>query len=108
VKRPTQVFISPFRWSVKWGKNEVLKHHPNGDACGSCDMVSLTIAVDAGRSEDYAKAILLHEILHACIRSSDPTLDDEAEETAVAAITSPLLATLRDNPTVVAYLLDQS
>jgi hypothetical protein len=108
MKRPMMVLISPFRWQIKWGKHEVLKHHPNGDACGSCEMASLTIAVDAGRSEDYARAILLHEILHACIRSSDPTIEDEAEETAVAAITSPLLATLRDNPSVVAYLLGES
>ena len=105
--RPRQIIISPFTWLVKFSKQEVLKHHPSGDACGSCDMSSMSIAVDPGRHEDYARATLLHEILHACIRSSDPTLDDDAEETAVAAITSPLLAMLRSNPDVVDYLIEE-
>jgi hypothetical protein len=70
-------------------------------------MESMTIAVDPGRNEDYARATLLHEILHACVRSSDPTLDDDHEETVVAAITNPLLAMLRDNPDVVDYLLSE-
>jgi hypothetical protein len=68
----------------------------------------MSIAVDPGKHEDYARATLLHEILHACIRSSDPTLDDEHEETVVAAITGPLLSMLRDNPDVLDYLTDDA
>jgi hypothetical protein len=71
-------------------------------------MESMSIAVDPGRHEDYARATLLHEILHACVRSSDPTLDDEHEETVVAAMTGPLLSMLRDNPEVVDYLMDDA
>ena len=104
--RPKHVVIAPFNWAVKWSRQEVLKHHPNGDACGSCDMESLTIAIDAGRAEDYGRSTLLHEILHACVRSSDPTLEEDHEEVVVAAITNPLLSMLRGNPDVVRYLLD--
>jgi hypothetical protein len=71
-------------------------------------MESMSIAVDPGKHEDYARATLLHEILHACIRSSDPTLDDEHEETVVAAMTGPLLSMLRDNPDVLDYLTDDA
>jgi hypothetical protein len=71
-------------------------------------MESMSIAVDPGRHEDYARATLLHEILHACVRSSDPTLDDEHEETVVAAMTGPLLSMLRDNPDVLDYLTDDA
>jgi hypothetical protein len=71
-------------------------------------MESMSIAVDPGKHEDYARATLLHEILHACIRSSDPTLDDEHEETVVAAITGPLLSMLRDNPDVLDYLTEDA
>jgi hypothetical protein len=71
-------------------------------------MESMSIAVDPGRHEDYARATLLHEILHACIRSSDPTLDDEHEETVVAAMTGPLLSMLRDNPDVLDYLTEDA
>jgi len=68
----------------------------------------MSIAVDPGKHEDYARATLLHEILHACIRSSDPTLDDEHEETVVAAMTGPLLSMLRDNPDVLDYLTEDA
>ena len=106
--RPKTVKISPYLWVIKWSRQSVLSFHPNGDACGACDMQSMVIAVDPGKAEDYARATLLHEILHACIRSSDPTLDDEHEETVVAAITGPLLSMLRDNPEVVDYLMDDA
>ena len=65
----------------------------------------MTIAVDPGKSEDYARVTLLHEILHAAIRSSDPNIESEAEEMAVASMTGPLLATIRNNPEVMAYLM---
>lgn len=103
-RRPKRLKIAPYTWAVRWTLRDVLKFHPNGDACGSCDLASTTIAIASGQSEDYNRSILLHEILHACIRSSDPTLDDDAEETAVAAITGPLLATLRENPELIEYL----
>lgn len=106
--RPKTVKISPYLWSIKWSRQSVLSFHPNGDACGACDMESMSIAVDPGKHEDYARATLLHEILHACIRSSDPTLDDEHEETVVAAMTGPLLSMLRDNPDIVEYLMDDA
>ena len=108
MSRPRLVKISPYTWSVKWSRHEVLKHHPSGDACGACDMGSMSIAVDPGKHEDYARATLLHEILHACIRSSDPRLDEDNEETVVAAMTGPLLSMLRDNPEVVDYLMDDA
>ena len=102
--RPKTVKISPYLWVIKWSRQSVLSFHPNGDACGACDMESMVIAVDPGKAEDYARATLLHEILHACVRASDPNLDDDQEEAAVAAITGPLLSTLRDNPDIVEYL----
>jgi len=104
-KRPNTVLVSPYTWQIKWSKAAVLSFHPNGDACGSCDLSSMTIAVDPGKSEDYARVTLLHEILHAAIRSSDPNIESEAEEMAVASMTGPLLATIRNNPEVMAYLM---
>lgn len=108
MSRPRLVKISPYTWSIKWSRHEVLKHHPSGDACGACDMESMSIAVDPGKHEDYARATLLHEILHACIRSSDPRLDEDNEEIVVAAMTGPLLSMLRDNPEVVDYLMEDA
>jgi hypothetical protein len=63
--------------------------------------------------EDYRREVLLHEVLHSCLRVTgcDPDRDAKAdctdvEERAVEAISGPLLAALRDNPELVTYLLN--
>lgn len=105
MNRPKRLRIGPHTWSVRWGRGDVLRHAPAGDAVGVCDYPSLTIAVEPARSEDYMRHTLLHEVLHACVRASDPPLDDEHEELAISAMTGPLLAALRDNPPLVAYIM---
>lgn len=77
------------------------------DAVGGCDEQSLTIAVDPGKAEDFARSTLLHESLHACLRISEPDIDEEIEERFIAALSNPLLAMLRDNPQMVYYLTRQ-
>jgi hypothetical protein len=106
MNRPTRVRVGPYFWTIRWSRKDVMRHAPTGDACGVCDLPSMTIAIDPGPAEDYGRATLLHEILHACVRASDPTLDDDHEETAVAAMTGPLLAFLRDNPDALEYLTE--
>jgi hypothetical protein len=106
MSRPKVVRIAPYNWDVAWSRNTVLHFHPEEDACGACDAASLTIAIDPGDAEDYNRATLLHEILHACLRSSDPAVDDEQEEMVVAAITGPLLSALKDNPELIEYLTE--
>ena len=60
---------------------------------------------------DYRRETALHEIVHCCLRVSDchPDRDakagvEDVEERAVAALTGPLLAVLRDHPDLVAWL----
>jgi hypothetical protein len=61
---------------------------------------------------DYRRETLLHEVIHSCLRAAacDPDEDAKAgvgdvEERAVAAMSGPLLAALRDNPALTDYLL---
>lgn len=70
------------------------------------------ITIRTALADDYEAETLLHEVLHSCLRVSgvDPDNDaaarlEDVEERAVAAIAGPLLATLRDNPELVDYLL---
>ena len=61
--------------------------------------------------DDYKRETVLHEIVHCCLRVTDCNPDRDAkagvedvEERAVAALTGPLLAVLRDHPELVAWL----
>ena len=61
--------------------------------------------------DDYKRETVLHEIVHCCLRVTDCIPDRDAragvedvEERAVAALTGPLLAVLRDHPELVAWL----
>lgn len=105
-KRPARLRIGPFTWKVLWSAEEVLRLCPEGDADGVCDQRSLTIAVDPGESEDYARNTALHETLHACVAASSPQGMDEHEEAFVAAVTAPLLGLLRDNKQFARWLIE--
>jgi len=59
----------------------------------------------------YRRQTVLHEIVHCCLSVTDCEPDRDAkagvedvEERAVAALTGPLLAVLRDHPELVAWL----
>jgi len=61
--------------------------------------------------DDYKRETVLHEIVHCCLRVTDCQPDRDAkagvedvEERALAALTGPLLAVLRDHPDLVAWL----
>jgi hypothetical protein len=61
------------------------------------------------RTVEGNAAALLHEVAHQCLFVAGANaVDDEGqavEERLVRAMTGPLLAALRDNPDLVAYLM---
>jgi hypothetical protein len=63
------------------------------------------ILLDPEQSPGHKRMALLHEVLHACWHLTDRAHDDD--EAACLALSGPLLDTLRRNPTLVAYLLDE-
>jgi len=90
-------------------------HEANTDAgsnlAGFSNGASQRIVLREDNAPDYQAETLLHEVLHQCLRVSSCRPDDDSkaglpdvEERAVAAMAGPLLAVLRDNPGLVAYL----
>ena len=107
-RRPRVLRIGAHTWRVRWSAADVarLLDDPQDQAQGAMNSDSLEIAVEPTKSREKERAVLLHEVLHACVESSDPGLSYEDEERAVAAITAPLLHALRTNPTLARYLLE--
>jgi len=64
------------------------------------------IAVEPLHERDQERAILLHEVLHACFASSGYAMSEKGEEAVVLALQGPLLDALRSNPTFVRYLTE--
>lgn len=65
------------------------------------------IQLDPDQSATQARDTMLHELLHACVSNTPLNLSDEDEERVVRGITPWLLAALRDNPRLVAYLTER-
>lgn len=106
--RPSEVKIGLFTWRVSWGRRAVTRLVGKaGRAGGACSTEHLELAVEplpkAGLVE---RSVLLHEVLHACFADSAYPMSMKEEERVVATLTNPLLSALRDNPTLVQYLLE--
>jgi hypothetical protein len=102
--RPRRILIGPVNWRVRWSRKAVRSIHPDEPASGGIDAEASLIAVDPGKSEGYNRTVLIHEVLHACLQTTDIDLSTKVEENVVRALTPTLLSTLRDNPNLVDYL----
>lgn len=83
------------------------------DARGLCVTETATIMVDEALHPSALRVTLLHETLHALTHHAGLAGElnghnDRLEEFVVQALAAPLLDTLRRNPALVAFLLDQS
>ncbi|WP_329492529.1 hypothetical protein OG618_37180 (plasmid) [Kitasatospora sp. NBC_01246] len=81
---------------------------------GYSDSTEQRIALRADLAPDYEAEVVVHEVLHQCLRVAgiDPDADAAAglkdvEERTVNALAGPLLAALRDNPALIDYLTHQ-
>lgn len=84
-----------------------------GELAGWSYDATQTILLAEGLGPDSERETVLHEVLHQCLASAGVRLDDDAaagvkdlEERAVRSMAGTLLATLRHNRQLVAYLLD--
>ena len=75
------------------------------DAVGRVDATTQQIFVSPSGGPDYQADTLLHEVLHCVWIAAGDRRDKVDNETAIAALTPGLLATLRQNPELVACLL---
>ena len=74
---------------------------------GQTDHCLNTITIDPALSPTMKRDTLLHEVLHAVFSATGVSRDlgSEKEEDAINRLTPTLLAVLRRNPELLAYLL---
>ena len=109
--RPESLRIGPFTYTVAWPEHvlDVDKFGAEDETLETLsarvDHVSLTIFIASFMARAVQRKSLLHEVIHACnwISGHD---DTSSEEQFVRALAFPLLDVLRDNPPLVAFLVE--
>lgn len=77
-------------------------------AYGDCTVAKTAIRYCPEMSPAMERATILHEVLHATAHSVGIADDEELDQEGwVKRIDGPLLAVLRDNPLLVAYLIER-
>jgi hypothetical protein len=71
---------------------------------GLCLNQQLVIAIQTGNALGQEQDTVLHEVLHAV----DYAMQTKMNERQIAAIATGLLSVLKENPSLVEYLLDSS
>jgi len=108
---PKKVKVGHARYSMRHEKNLAAVAGANG----SCGEDTQDILIDPMMGPDMERDTVLHEVLHAVfhladIRANLPKDDNgdakDAEEKIIRPLASRLLELLRDNPKLVAYLLE--
>lgn len=111
VRLPASVKVGPFDYSVVVGGkawDEARLKENDADLIGHHSPSTLTISMQPGLVAGAQREVMLHEVMHACFNAVGQPLKDDDEEDAVRALACGLLAVLRDNPPLVAYLLDEA
>jgi hypothetical protein len=100
MEKLTEVKIGHYRWRV-----EMVEAMPEGDHWGETDHEALTIRVKRTLPEPHRSVTVLHEICHAALANCGI---NEHDELHINALSMRLVEILRDNPALVAYLLDDA
>lgn len=119
VPRPDEVVVGHQTFSINYlTEDEWLAARWPEEAAGVCyeHMAFIGLRMEAEITENKLRERLLHEITHACWSTSNLThvmdmdggLPDDVEESIMLLQTPPLLMALRNNPTVVAWLMDDA
>lgn len=90
------------RHRIEWDCEE-LKSDDGDDADGLFHRSKKLIQVAAGQTHDDERETLLHEILHAL----EVQMDAEIPEAKLRQLAVGLYASLKDNPRLVTYLLEE-
>lgn len=110
-KPPKRIQVGPYGIDVFVSDKKVAEHAlSRGDRpdtlAGGCDVSGGRIVLAQKPTHDYRAETLLHEVLHACFVVMATPLEHDVEEETIGALSPVLLDTLRRNPALTAYLLD--
>lgn len=93
--RPAKLKILGKPFIIHW-----LTEGLDPDLVGECDTDKQVIRVRDGQPLESEQDTLLHELMHAV----DEAVDAKLKESQVKRLATGLLAVLKENPTLVAYL----
>ncbi len=99
---PEQIKVSAFRYQVRFD-SAALQTRCNG----TCDNNGLLIVVDPTLPYDQQADTLLHEVEHAIFYVAGVHDEKLTEHQAIDRTSTLRLAVLRENPDLVAFLLDR-
>ena len=100
---PRKVKVGPHRFSLYAAKGLV-----DAGCTGGCGEDTQSIVIDDDLGVTVEKETVLHELMHAIWHQTtlDRTYTDEQEEQVVWSLAPFILALLRENPRLVAYLTE--
>jgi hypothetical protein len=106
---PGRIVVGPYRYDVVLDDalmdKESVKDRKH--LAGLTDSPSCKIAIRPGYSHDYEAETMMHEVLHAAYHAGGgDSVKSPDVETVICHLAATLLATLRNNPALVAYLVD--
>ena len=93
--RPLKLKILGKPFKIEW-----LTDGLDPELNGECDTDKQVISVRDGQPLESAQDTLLHELIHAI----DEAVDSGLKESQVKRLATGLLAALKDNPSLVAFL----
>lgn len=100
MKPPTSVKVGPYTFTLK-ASPDLLETGKVGD----CDEAKALIRYAPHLDPIMLRSVIVHETLHACALMVGITLTDKHDqETFIRRIEPLLLAVLRDNPTLTAWI----
>ena len=109
--RPTEVWIGPHRFEIIYDERELGLHTMDDGqqpAWGLLSFKSGAIYLDPRRPESGTRASLMHEIVHGVWQTvglPNGNLDGYNEEIVVNALSEILSMVLRQNPTLLDYMM---
>lgn len=113
--RPEHVFIGNHTWEIRWIDTDqwtVEREPEDADAVTHARINQIAVKLDPGAMESHYQESVVHEIMHAVWDATMLThyhsnvTDSDREEFIVGASTPMLLFVIKQNPQLVAWLLD--
>lgn len=102
VKLPKSVKVGPYRFNFE---KQVDPVNSRGEAVwGLTKFTDQKIVLDADLCLDRERAVVFHELLHACWDTSGLNGKKYTEEQVILALTPVLLETIRTNKKLMEYL----
>ncbi len=124
MKRPDSIQIGPHEWTVLWDKNAIVRESRSSgqDKLGQTEEVNMTIMIDPDRPATALRDTFVHEMLHAIhwtvnvdalLNTAMRNGPDDAnvahlEESLTGLMCTIMLDTLRRNPDVVKWLMEDA